>query len=237
MAYLRIFMGDTLLEQRELTSDRTTIGRTDDNDIVLKGLGVSKQHAVIERHGDDFVLIDNDSINGSFVASRRVKHHTLKYWDEIQIFNYVLKFMAVARSRGEEAGAPVFPGRRQEQDETMELDISSLGDLAKLKRRIKIASLTQQDGDGGEKRFTLDSVNFTVGKAYDCDIRITGLLAPRLAARIQRRNDGFYLYPGRRGKVALNGQRLSRQTRLNDGDRLSVRGIALQFQFRPQDAS
>ena len=228
-------MGDTLLEQRELTAARTTIGRTGDNDIVLKGRGVSKHHAVIERHDGKFVLVDKDSANGSFIGGRRVLRQDLKFWDEIQIFNYVLKFMAVARARGEEAGSPEWDGRRHEQEETMELDISTLGDLAKLKRRVNTASLRLRDADDAEHRYMLDKVNFSIGKAHDSDVGIGGWLAPRVAARIQRRNDGFYLLPGRRGRVSLNEQRVSRPVRLSDGDRFSVRGIALQFLFSPQD--
>ena len=235
MAYLRIFIGDTLLEQRELTAERTTIGRTGDNDIVLKGRGVSKHHAVIERHDDTYVFIDDGSVNGSFIRGRRVLRQQLKYWDEVQIFNYVLKFMAVARARGEETGSPEWDRRRQEQDETMELDISTLGDLAKLKRRVNIASVTLGDGTDAEYRYTLDKVNFSIGTAGDSDIGIGGWLAPRVAARIQRRNDGFYLLPSRRGRVRLNDQRISRPSRLEDGDRFSVRGVALQFRFGPQE--
>ena len=183
MAYLRIFMGETLLEQRELTAERTTIGRTGDNDIVLKGRGVSKHHAVIERQDGRFVLVDNGSANGSFIGGRRVLRQDLKFWDEIQIFNYVLKFMAVARARGEEAGSPESDGRRQEQEETMELDISTLGDLARLKRRVKTASLRLREADDTEHRYTLDKVNFSIGRAQDSDVGIGGWLAPRVAAR------------------------------------------------------
>lgn len=233
MAYLRIFMGDTLLEQRELGTERITIGRATDNDIVLKGRGVSKRHAVIEHDGEQFVFVDQDSANGSFIAGRRVRRHPLAYWDEIQIFNYVLKFMAVARARGEEAGAPSWGDGGQQQEQTMELNIASLGDLAQLKRRINVASLRLLDTPAGPCRFALDKVNFVIGKG--ADIGVDGWWAPRVAARIQRRNDGFYLMPGRRGRVRLNGRRVSRQARLNDGDSLSVRGLSLEFLFRPED--
>ncbi|MCB1801336.1 MAG: FHA domain-containing protein [Gammaproteobacteria bacterium] len=233
MAYLRIFRGDTLLEQRELTDAHTTIGRADDNAIVLQGRGVSKHHAVIERSDDGYLYIDRGSANGSFISGQRVERHPLAYWDEIQIFDYVLKFMAVARARGEEAGVP--EPALQAQEETMELDIGSLGDLARLKRRARVAALLLERPDASEQRFSLERVNFSIGRAPDSDLRIGGWLAPRTAARIQRRSDGFYLLPGRRGKVRINGIRVLRQARLSDGDRLSVRGVPLQFLYRPLD--
>jgi predicted component of type VI protein secretion system len=235
MAYLRIFMGDTLLEQRELNSDRTTIGRTRENDIVLNSRGVSRHHATIERHGDSFVLVDNESANGVFVGGRRIKDHKLEYWDDIQVFNFVLKFMAAARLRGEEAGAPECSAEQVQQDATMEVDISSLGDLAKLRKRIKVPSIVLIGEGGDQTRRALDTVNFTIGKSQDCDLNTPGWLAPRLAARIQRRNDGCYLLPGRRGRVSVNGTRVWAPILLNDTDRLKVRGLTLQFFFRPAD--
>lgn len=236
MAYLRVFMGDTLLEQRELGEGRVTIGRADDNDIVLKGPGVSKYHAVIEGNEAGYAFIDQGSANGSFIAGRRVDRHPLAYWDEVQIFNYVLKFMAVARARGEEAGSPTWAAGQQDQEATMEVEIASLGDLAKLKRRINVASLVLQEASNESRRFRLDKVNFAIGKAAHSDIRLGGWLTPRIAARIQRRNDGFHLLPGRRAGARLNGEKIRRQVRLSDGDVLIVRGLSLVFLFRPQDA-
>jgi predicted component of type VI protein secretion system len=235
MAYLRIFMGDTLLEQRELSSDKTTIGRTDDNDVVLNSHGVSKHHATIERHGDSFVLVDNHSANGVFVGGKRIKRHTLTYWDDIQVFDFVLKFMAAARLKGEEAGVPDWSHGKTQQEATMEVDISSLGDLAKLRRRIKVPSLALIGSGGDQTRYALDKVNFTIGASAQCDLKTGSWLAPRLAARIQRRNDGCYLLPGRRGRVSINGRRVSAPVLLNDADDLRIRGLALKFFLRPID--
>lgn len=235
MAYLRIYAGDTLQEQRKLDSDRIDIGRADDNDIVLKSSGVSKHHAVIEKDGQSFALIDNDSANGVFVNGKRVRRHTLKYWDEIQIFNHVLKFMAAAKLPGEEEGSLDRPAERAQQEATMEVDIASLGDLAQLKRRINVAYLTLKQAQKGKSRYPLDKVNFAIGKGRDCDVRTPGWLAPRVAAAIQRRNEGFYLIPGRRGRVSINGTAFSEPVKLKDDDDLKVRGLALKFYFRPVD--
>jgi len=233
MAYVRIYMGDALLEQRKLSLERTSIGRADDNDIILKNKGVSKHHAIIEKQGQFFVLIDTNSANGVYVNGKRIQRHTLKYWDEIQIFNHVVKFMALAKLPGEKADASDKSTDRPQQEATMEVDISSLGDLAKLRKRIKVAYLSLPGNPQGEIRHQLDKVNFTIGKASRCDIGISGWLAPKLAAGVQRRNDGFYIIPKRRGKVSVNGKTISEPVKLNDNDDLQVRGLALKFCFRP----
>ena len=71
MAYLLVYEGDALKEQRELNAARTTIGRAKDNDIVLANPHVSGRHAVIEREGASFTLVDNASANGSFINGTR----------------------------------------------------------------------------------------------------------------------------------------------------------------------
>lgn len=235
MAYLRIFMGGKLLEQRELSANVTTIGRTEDNDIVLSDSRISKHHATIKKQGDGFILVDNDSANGVFVKGKKIDQHKLRYWDEIQIYNYVLTFMAVARLKGEEAGMPTDQSDTPAQDLTMEVDISSLGDLARLKKRINIPALSLPDIKGREQRYTLDKVNFRIGRGGDCDIALGGWFAPSLAAQIQRRSDGCYIIPTWRGRVSLNGQRIQEPSKLADGDDLRVRGRPMTFYLRPLD--
>jgi len=235
MAYLRTYAGDRLLEQRELSSERTTIGRATDNDIVLLSNGVSKHHATIEKTRQSFVLVDNDSANGVYVNGARIQRHTLKFWDEIQIFDWVARFMASKALPGDETGMADQPGGRSHHEATMEVDISSLGDLAKLRKKAKVASLALIDTGREVRRYALDKVNFTIGKGRECDVRISGWLAPRLAATVQRRADNFFLIPSRRGKVWVDGVALSAPVKLPDDSDLEVRGVALKFYFRPAD--
>ena len=233
MAYLRILKGDSLLEQRELTAERTTIGRTADNDIVLNGRGISRHHATIEREGDTFVLVDNASANGSYLNGRRVGRHALMFWDEVQIYDYVLKFMAVPRSKGEEVSEADGGSVRIQQEKTIEVDISTLSDLARLRRRTRIPHVSLIGGDNEPSHHVLDKVNFTIGSSRACDIRTSGWLAPRLAARIQRRNDTCLLQPSRRGRVFVNHHRIFEPVELNDGDEFEVRGLTLRYFLRP----
>jgi len=79
MAYLRVLAGDRLLEQHELSAEKTTIGRSHDNDILLPSHGVSKHHAMIEKSGQSFILIDNDSANGVYVNGDRIRRRRLLF--------------------------------------------------------------------------------------------------------------------------------------------------------------
>jgi predicted component of type VI protein secretion system len=235
MAYLRIYVGNRLLEQRELSAERTTIGRAVDNDIVLPSNGVSKHHATIEKAGQSFVLVDNNSANGVYVNGERIQRHTLRFWDEIQIFDWVVRFMASRALPGDETGMADQPGASRNRDATVAFDISSLGDLAELRKKAEVASLALFDAGREVRRYALDRVNFTIGKGRNCDVRLSGWLAPRLAATIQRRADSFVLIPVRRGKVSVDGIPVREPVKLTDDNNLKVRGVALKFYFRPAE--
>jgi adenylate cyclase len=62
---LRFDDRELVLEERHLS---LTVGRSDDNDLVIKGHLISRLHARIEIRRNEFVLIDQ-STNGTFVQT------------------------------------------------------------------------------------------------------------------------------------------------------------------------
>ena len=75
--------------------DRTTIGRSPDNDIFLDDVTVSRKHAVVLQSGGDFRIEDLGSLNGTFVNRRRIDAATqLESGDEVQIGKYRLSFIS-----------------------------------------------------------------------------------------------------------------------------------------------
>jgi hypothetical protein len=73
--------------------ERTTIGRSPDCDIFLDDVTVSRQHAVLRRNGDNFVIEDQGSLNGTFVNRRRIESAELADGDEVQVGKYRLTFL------------------------------------------------------------------------------------------------------------------------------------------------
>src|SRR4029079_5232717 len=53
--------------------ERTTIGRSPDNDIFLDDVTASRQHALLIRRGDEFFIEDLGSLNGTYVNRRRIE--------------------------------------------------------------------------------------------------------------------------------------------------------------------
>lgn len=58
-------------------------GRAEDNEVVLVAEEVSRHHAELQRRGDNFVLLDKKSLNGTYVNRQRVVECPLAHMDEI----------------------------------------------------------------------------------------------------------------------------------------------------------
>lgn len=71
-----------------------SFGRADANTVVLKDAKVSRQHAQIQQQGNEFVLVDLNSSNGTFVNGQRIEEHVLANGDEIAIGDAVMQFQA-----------------------------------------------------------------------------------------------------------------------------------------------
>ncbi|MGD8631675.1 MAG: FHA domain-containing protein, partial [Gammaproteobacteria bacterium] len=115
------------------------------------------------------------------------------------------------------------------QGATIEVDVSNLGDLVRQRQSQYGAYLLLTGVVQRRAKYPLNKLNFKFGKIRDADIYTPGWFAPKIAARIVCKNDGFYIVPSRRGHVKVNGMSVQAQMKLEDGDGLSVRGISLMF--------
>ena len=76
-------------------NERTTIGRSPDNDIFLDDVTVSRKHAVLLQSEGEFRIEDLGSLNGTFVNRRRIDSPArLQSGDEVQIGKYRLSFIS-----------------------------------------------------------------------------------------------------------------------------------------------
>ena len=103
MSKLIISRDQQVVRQVELGERRMTIGRHPDNDIVIANGAVSARHAAITRSGDQVMLEDLGSSNGTFVNGQRVAQAMLAPGDRAAIATYEVQFVT------EEAASDVAP--------------------------------------------------------------------------------------------------------------------------------
>ena len=78
-----------------LSPERVRVGRSQDSELWLSDDGVSRRHATLYREGNSYVVADEGSANGTFVAGVKIDRHELKDGDVMQfgptaVFRYTL---------------------------------------------------------------------------------------------------------------------------------------------------
>jgi len=204
---------DKIIERIVSEKKRMTIGRTNDNDITLENRGVSRRHAQLEFNDSAAVVIDNESLNGTFVNNRRVTEEVLRDNDIITIGKYSLTYHS--QCVREESGADL--------DGTMVLKTKKQKELLTKDRRDKeiinrmggSVLMGEENVDFSEHQ--IDRNITTIGKAKFVHVHAKGFMLSGIQAKIVKEEDQFSIINlGRKGKTKVNGEPVDRQPLKND---------------------
>ena len=77
-----------------LKKGTTTIGRHSSNDIVIEDIAVSGLHAHMDYQGQEILLTDLESKNGTYLAGQRITHAVLQHNDEITFGKHMIRLEA-----------------------------------------------------------------------------------------------------------------------------------------------
>jgi pSer/pThr/pTyr-binding forkhead associated (FHA) protein len=217
-----------------------TIGRLQDNDVMVDNPAVSSHHACIFRDGDDWVIEDLDSKNGTFVNGKRVRRQVLQHGDVLLIGKHTLMFdRHAAGSPAPEHTGPSLPSL----GDTIYLDtsqhralMSTMGNSSPGQPAAPAPARTSEPGILRVRKGNLESTEYTltartsiVGKAECAAVRLQGWFKPKVALAVARNTDGYVVTP-LGAKAFVNGKPLEQRHRLRSGDVLSVSGVELEFQ-------
>ncbi len=92
MARMLLSLDGVRIKEIVLTKKHTTFGRRPYSDVVIDNLAVSGEHAAVRLLGDDAVIEDLQSTNGTFVNGNPVHSHVLQHGDVVEIGRYQLRF-------------------------------------------------------------------------------------------------------------------------------------------------
>lgn len=79
--------------QRFIDADRLTIGRERHNDIVIDDASVSREHAAISSVGNDHILEDLGSVNGTPVNGVAMPRRILQHGDVVAFGHYQVRYL------------------------------------------------------------------------------------------------------------------------------------------------
>ena len=93
MAKLVLSSGGTVIQQYFVDKERISIGRDTQNQVVIDDPAVSREHATITTIGNDQILEDLKSSNGTVVNGARIARHILQHGDVVELGPYTLRYL------------------------------------------------------------------------------------------------------------------------------------------------
>jgi len=225
MPEIVVKFNEKVIERVVTEKKRINIGRTNENDIVLENRGVSRKHAQIEFNNDSAIIIDNESLNGTFVNNRRVSEELLRDQDVITIGKYILEFHQNFSAAD----------NRQGMDGTMFLNTKQQKSLIrsdKVDREIvnRVGGSVLLGLENCDiSQFVLENEITTIGKAKFVHIKARGFMLSGIQAKIIRENGEFSVVNlGRKGKTKINGVAMD-QAPLKNGDIIQIGKSTFRF--------
>ena len=93
MARLILSLDSQVLAEYNMSKERYTVGRLQDNDIRIDNPTVSGHHSLIINILNDSFLEDLNSTNGTYVNGRLIKKHALQNGDVVTVGRHQLRFV------------------------------------------------------------------------------------------------------------------------------------------------
>jgi pSer/pThr/pTyr-binding forkhead associated (FHA) protein len=261
MAKLFLKFEDAVLKEVPLSQNPVTIGRLPDNTIQIDNLAVSGHHAKIYWDAGKYVIEDNNSLNGTYISTARISRQTLKDGDDVVIGKHTISFKDEGFTLLSAQRAPV---QQNTQPPMPKLESTVMLDTKQMKERLagpppsssqqglgisgagaarqssaatadRIGTLTVLDGKTDEREYLLTSKMSVIGKSDMASIKLKGWFAPNMAAIISKRDTGYFIAASEaKIKVKINGEEISGQKPLSDGDTIEVGGVTMAFGIQDQ---
>ena len=230
---------EAVLKEYALEDEMATIGRVDDNTIKVDNMAVSSHHAKLMRENGDYVLIDLNSLNGTFVNGQKVSKWILKNNDFITIGKHTLVYID---ERAPKQSPLSGTSEMRSPEGTVMLDMRTQQQLLEEaaakkgvdKVRDLVGALTFISDSGGQGEIDLSKRITMIGKGKEAEIKIKGLFLPNISAVISRRPAGYFLsHSEGRAIPKVNGSSVKGQVKLKDGDIIEIAGLKMQFFLKP----
>jgi predicted component of type VI protein secretion system len=233
MAKVLLKYKEAVVKEIPLEKEATTIGRKPDNDISIDNQAISGHHAVIRKEGDAILIEDLGSLNGTYVNSQKITKTELFNGDVILIGVHTLDVHS-DKKRGD-GDTKAFAVRGRSMDETMVIapeDKKKIISAADKSVPEPLGGFVVIAGSADRREYELKERVSAIGKEDGCAIQLKGFFAPKMAALVNRRKEGYFITPSGGKEIKVNGKEIDRRYDLKDGDVVEVAGLKLQFYLK-----
>ena len=191
-----------------LLSDRTTLGRFHENDIVVNDYLVSRHHCVFYQDGSDFIVKDLESSNGTFLNDQLVHQSKIAEGDRLRVGS--LEFNIIVQ--------------HQHSEKTdSEPQFNSIIFDPYFRKKITGIHVRLKQTPSTDYFLERDSVS-TVGRMSFCNIPLNNAYVSRNNATIDVREHRVMIADASsKNGTYVNGERII-NTELSDGDTFNIAG-------------
>ena len=231
MAKIHIKFKDAVIKEMKLTQDILTIGRKQENDLVIDNQAISGSHARIVKEDDNFIVEDLNSLNGTFVNGRKVSKYILNNGDVVLIGNHTLEFFS--EKPGEEEARKQGTVRGRSMDETVVMSPTEQKKILVSTEKLEVlGGFLVMEGATDQNEYLLKDRITTIGKDDGAQIHLKGFFAPKVAALVNRRKDGYFINPSGGKDLKVNGKKVEQRCDLKDGDIVEIANLKMQFYIK-----
>ena len=219
MAKLVLSSGGTVVFQYFVDKERLGVGRDPTNQIVINDPWVSREHAAIVPVGNDHILEDLASVNGTFVNGTRMARRILQHGDVVEFGAFTLRYLNPKAAKVELDRTMLIEGIADAQRRQADSDALAVPRTRATRTKFPNGRVHMVSGPRAGMTIELDRVVATFGKPG------------RRSAVLVRRPHGYFLahVEGRR-VPRVNGQPAGKDARrVNDGDVIEVADEKFQF--------
>lgn len=215
VAHLTLVLQGREVRKFALNPGATTIGRAQDNDIVINNLALSRRHAQVERRNGRYEVSDLQSQNGVYVNSERIRgSRVLSDADTITLGTYHFVF-----SDGDSA-----PEALVARPPRPAVEPSSRSERVQEREEVEhVPLLVLKYNDVELQRFPIKRTPCLIGRAKECDVQIAEKRLSRKHCEVVRGDDDRYYLKdlGSQNGTYVNRRRIGEFHELKDGDILN----------------
>ena len=215
-----------------LNKEVTTIGRKPDNNIVIDNQAVSGHHAQIKMKNNSLAIEDLSSLNGTYLNGQIVSKSELYDGDIVSLGVHTLDIFSDKKRGADKKGFAV-RGRSMEETVIIAADdqkkILSASDKS---MREALGGFVVVEGSADKKEYEFSERVSVIGRQAGSAIILKGFFAPKVAALVNRRKEGYFITPSIGKKLKVNGKEIAQRYDLKDGDIVEVGKLKLQFYLK-----
>jgi pSer/pThr/pTyr-binding forkhead associated (FHA) protein len=221
MAKLVLSSGGSVVFQCFVNKDRLGVGRNPANQIVVDDPSVSREHAAIVPVGNDHILEDLASANGTFVNGTRMSRRILQNGDVVEFGAFSLRYLNLKTATEVELDRTMLIEGIAEAQTGLPADGAALPVPRTRTTRINFPN-------GRVHLFTGPRAGTTI--ELDRVVARFGKSAHRSAVLVRRPHGYFLVHVEGRRTPRVNGQPAGKDARrVNDGDVIEVADEKFQF--------